>query len=80
MACVVAHDVVNEICFFVEVVSVTEETFKELADVVFRSEMVGHIDRCHLTAWLQTLLPASRKVLVWVEIALGNVFFDVSII
>ena len=73
----VAHDVFNEISFFVEVVLVTVETLEELADVVIRGEMCAHVSRCHLTARLQTLLPASRKVLVWVEIALGDVPCDV---
>ena len=72
----VAHDVSNEVLFVVEVVLFTVETFEELADAVIRGEMGAHFGRCLLTSKLQTLLPASRKVLVWVERTLGDVPFD----
>jgi len=77
---VVVHDVSDDISLFVEVVFVTEEALEELADVVIRGEVIGHVYRRLLTARLQTLLPASSSVLSWVEIALGNVSFDVTIL
>ncbi len=73
----VAHDVFNEFFFFVEVVLDTVETLEELADAVVRGEVSAHVGRCLLTARMQTLLPASRNVLVWVKIAFGNVSCDV---
>ena len=75
----VAHDVCDEICLVVKVVFVTEEALEELANAVIRGEVSAHVYRRLLTARLQTLLPASRSVLGWVEIALGNVIFDASI-
>ena len=76
----VAHDVRDEFTLVVEVVFVTEETLEELADVVFRGEVGAHVGWRLLTARLQTLPPASRSVLGWVEVALGNVSCDVSIL